>query len=662
MNLTRIAGDPETAQAWGELHKILFFCNGDSSFPSPTANLVSTGEEISMGNGHLDSGTSSFRLKQFLVGNRLSSEMASHERIPKWKALAVLSSDALSSVAYATEEVLIPLSLFATAAVAWSLPIALAIAFLLLIVTMSYQQTIDAYPSGGGAYIVSRENLGTNFGLVAGAALLIDYILTVAVSVASGVENIASAFPWMHEHKVLIGILIILAITIANLRGLRESASIFALPTYLFIGSFVVMIVVGLFRIATGDIPAAAPIVHETYPAIPLFLLLRAFSSGCSALTGIEAISNGIPVFKEPSQRNAKITMVWMSLILGGFFLGITVLSHLLGIIPQEGETTISMLASKVFGHSIFYYVVQASTALILVLAANTSYADFPRLASLLAKDGFLPRQFSSLGDRLVFSNGILGLFVVSSLLIIIFNGDTHALIPLYAVGVFLSFTLSQSGMILHHWKLRQKGWVHSMAFNLAGALTTLVVLLVIATTKFLTGAWIVIVLIPLIVLAFLQVKKHYSYVAKKLGRLPLQLLQSRALGDHYALIPVSGVHPGVVNAINYAQSISKNVEACYVEINPDATNRTQEQWKQTFPTVPLRVLSSPYRSTIEPIIDYVDEVTLNHPDKTITVIIPEFVTKRWYHKLLHNQTALVLYAALRSKKKVVVTSIRYHL
>ncbi len=587
--------------------------------------------------------------------------MAHNERISKSKALAVLSSDALSSVAYATEEVLIPLSLFATAAVAWSLPIAIAIAFLLFIVTISYQQTIDAYPSGGGAYIVSRENLGTNMGLVAGAALLIDYILTVAVSVAAGVENITSAFPYFIEHKALIGVSIIALVTLMNLRGLKESASIFAIPTYFFIFSFVALILTGFYRVWIGEIVSVPPIVHEAYPAIPIFLLLRAFSSGCSALTGIEAISNGIPIFKEPSQRNAKITMIWMSTLLGLFFLGITVLAHLIGIIPKEGETTISILAGTVFGKGIFYYVIQASTALILVLAANTSYADFPRLASLLAKDRFLPRQLSSLGDRLVFSNGIIGLFIVSSALIYIFNGDTHHLIPLYAVGVFLSFTLSQGGMVIHHWKLKQKNWQYSMIFNILGAITTLIVLLVISITKFMSGAWIVIVLIPTIVFVFKKIHNHYVYTAKKLSRLPIIKLQLKTLGDHLAIIPVSGVHPGVVSSINYALSISKNVEACCVELNPATTVSVLNQWNSVFPEVPLRILKSPFRSTIEPIVKFVEEKKAENPDKMITVIIPEFMTRKWYHKFLHNQTAILLYAALRAKKKVVVTSIRYH-
>ena len=602
------------------------------------------------------------RFKKLFVGVPLATSSAHGEQIPKWKALAVLSSDALSSVAYATEEVLIPLSLFAVAAVNWSIPIALSIALLLLIITLSYRQTIDSYPNGGGDYIVSRENLGTQMGLVAGASLLIDYILTVAVSVAAGLENIVSAFPSLSEHKVALGVIVVGLITIVNLRGIRESSSIFALPTYLFLFSFVTMFIVGFWKLANGEIADPAPLVHETYPAIPVFLLLRAFSSGCSALTGIEAISNGIPVFKEPSQKNAKITMIWMSVILGGFFLAITILAHAFRISLNEGQTTISLLSNQIFGRTFFYYLVQVSTALILVLAANTSYADFPRLASLLAKDRFLPRQFASLGDRLVFSNGIIGLFLVSSFLIIIFAGDTHHLLPLYAVGVFLSFTLSQFGMVVHHFKERQPHWIYSLILNFVGGLTTLVVLLVIGITKFMSGAWIVILLIPFFVFLFNQIHSHYIYTAIKLNRKVSRKKDNAILSDHWAIVPISGVHPGVVKSIKYALSISKAVEACLVELAPEQTKSIQTQWQEEFPNIPLRVLSSPFRSTIQPVVKFVEETQEAHKDRTITVIIPEFVTRKWYHKLLHNQTAILLYSALRSKKNVVVTSIRYHL
>jgi amino acid transporter len=602
------------------------------------------------------------RTKRLLVGNPLSTEMACHERIPKWKALAVLSSDALSSVAYATEEILIPLSIFATAAVAWSLPIAFAIVALLLIVTISYQQTIQAYPSGGGAYIVSRENIGTTAGLIAGASLLIDYILTVSVSVAAGVENIASAFPALASHMVLIGSVVILIIMVLNLRGIRESASIFALPTYMFIFSFLGMIAVGAYKFMTGSAIPVAPIIHEAYPAIPIFLLLRAFSSGCSALTGIEAISNGIPVFQDPQQKNAKVTMAWMSIILGSFFLAITVLSHLYGIVPKDGETTVSLLAHQIFGDSKLYYLIPVSTSLILFLAANTSYADFPRLASLLARDRFLPRQLASLGDRLVFSNGIIGLSLFAIFLLVIFNGETHHLIPLYAVGVFLSFTLSQVGMVIHHLKLRQKGWRISLGFNALGALTTFVVLMVISITKFLGGAWMVVVLIPILVMIFRAIESHYLDIAKQLSYqstdLPQELLPIR----HTAIIPVSGIHPGVVDALRYALSISKDVRACYVELDQDARIRMQTQWQAWAPQIPLIIVKSPFRSVITPILTYLDEVEKTSGDDLITVIIPEFITAHWYHQFLHNQTATVLRAMLRLRRGRIVTSVRHHL
>ncbi len=599
--------------------------------------------------------------KRFFVGDPLSNEMIQHEKIPKWKGLAVLSSDALSSVAYATEEVLIPLALFTAAAVAWSMPIALAIGILLFVVTMSYRQTIDAYPNGGGAYTVAKDNLGENAGLVAGAALLIDYILTVSVSVSAGIENIASAFPALLPHKVSLGLLCIFIIMLMNLRGVRESANVFALPTYLFIGSFIIMILVGFWKLASGDTQPVAPIIHEVYPELPLFLLLRAFSSGCVALTGIEAISNGIPIFKNPSQRNAKITMAWMSFILGSFFLAITLLSHLYGIVPQEGETAVSLLARQIFGDNIFYYVIPTATTLILILAANTSYADFPRLSSLLAKDKFLPRQLASLGDRLVFSNGIVGLSIAASILIFLFQGDTHSLIPLYAVGVFLSFTLSQSGMILHHLRCREMGWRKGLLFNSIGAFTTAGVLLVIGATKFTHGAWVVILLIPTFVFIFKQIQKHYVSANEKLSRPAGPPLQAKAL-SHTAIVPVSSIHNGVISAISYALSISKDVKAIYVEFDPETSERLKKEWAETIPTVPLVVLKSPFRSVISPIVDYISSVGKDMNDDMVTVIIPEFVTTKWYHQLLHNQTALILNLALRGRKDVVVTSIRYHL
>ena len=603
------------------------------------------------------------RLKRILVGDPIRTEMAHHERIPKWKALAVLSSDALSSVAYATEEILIPLSLFTMAAVAWSMPIAIAIGLLLLIITISYRQTIDAYPNGGGAYTVAKENLGTTAGLVAGASLLIDYTLTVSVSVAAGVENVVSAFPALAPHQVAMGSAVILLVMFLNLRGIKESASIFALPTYLFIGSILILIAVGAWRIVTGDVPPAAPVIHEAYPAVPIFLLLRAFASGCSALTGVEAISNGIPVFREPSQSNAKATMVWMSVILGGFFLGITLLAHVYGVVPGEGQTAISLLAHRVFGEHWFYYAIPSTTALILFLAANTSYADFPRLASLLAKDRFLPRQLGSLGDRLVFSNGIVMLSAGAIFLLIVFGGATHHLIPLYAVGVFLSFTLSQSGMVLHHLREREPNWMRSMFFNALGAISTFVVLLVIGATKFLHGAWMVVILIPILVILFRRIHGHYVQVGRQLAG-----SRERWSSDftqpvhHTAIVPISGLHPGVIQSLRYASAISRDVRACYIELDAEATARLKAQWELTVPGIALTVIKSPYRSVITPIVDYVGTVERDCGGSTVTVIVPEFVTSKWYHQFLHNQTALLLRAALRSRAKTVVTSVRYHL
>jgi amino acid transporter len=603
------------------------------------------------------------RLKRVILGDPLRTEMAHNERIPKWKALAVLSSDALSSVAYATEEILIPLSLFAMGAIAWSIPIALAIGALLLIITVSYRQTIDAYPGGGGAYTVAKENLGTTAGLVAGASLLIDYTLTVSVSVAAGVENIAAAFPAFGPHKVIFGVIVILIVMFLNLRGIKESSNVFALPTYLFIGSFLVMICVGFWEVATGTVPTVAPVVHEVYPAVPLFLLLRAFASGCSALTGVEAISNGIPVFTEPSQKNAKTTMVWMAVILGGFFVGITLLAHVFGVVPEEGQTIVSLLAHKIFGENRFYYLIPSTTALILFLAANTSYADFPRLASLLAKDRFLPRQLASLGDRLVFSNGIVGLSVGAMLLIVLFGGTTHHLIPLYAVGVFLSFTLSQIGMVVHHWREREPHWIKSTFFNALGGISTFVVLLVIGATKFVHGAWMVVILIPLLVLFFRKINRHYLQVGKQLGAPARNLKQDLTSPvKHTAIVPVSGLHPGVIEALRYATTIAKDVRACYIDLDTEATARLKANWEAVAPGIPLTVIKSPYRSVIRPIIEFVDDVAKTTHDDTITVIVPEFVTAKWYHQFLHNQTALLLRAALRARENTVVTSVRYHL
>jgi len=602
------------------------------------------------------------RVKRIVLGKPLTSEMQEKEKLSKKKALAVLSSDALSSVAYGTEEILIPLALFATGAMAWSLPIAIAVVCLLLVLTASYRQVIDAYPEGGGAYIVAKENLGVGYGLVAGAALLIDYTLTVAVSVAAGVENFASAFPLLQTHKESLGALIILTIAFFNLRGVRQSGSIFAVPTYLFILSVTSMLIVGLYRVAMGELPMAAPIIHEVYPAIPIFLLLRAFSSGCAALTGIEAISNSTTVFRAPTTKHAKTTLVWMAIILGIFFLGITFLTHLLGIAPKIGQTVISQLASTIFGHTAMYYITQVTTVMILVLAANTSYTGFPRLASLLAKDHFLPRQLASIGDRLVFSNGIFGLSIVAIALIVFFRGETHRLIPLYAVGVFLSFTLAQAGMVAHHLRYKKEGWIKSLLINASGMLFTLSTILIITVSKFFTGAWMVVFLIPFLIFLFQRIRTHYQTIGRELslqGEAPPERLEKIS---HTVIVPVSGVHRGVLPALRYAISISDDVRACTIEIDPESTARMKEDWAKWCRGVPLVMLKSPYRSIVRPLLEYLDDVEQTTHAEMITVIIPEFVTARWYHQLLHNQTAFMIRTALLFRKGKVVTSVRYHL
>ncbi len=594
-------------------------------------------------------------LKRKLIGTPLRTAEAPHERLSKFAALAVFSSDALSSVAYATEEILLALMLAGSVGLPWSLPISLAIALLLLIVTTSYRQTIHAYPSGGGAYIVAKDNLGVYPGLIAAAALLIDYVLTVSVSVAAGVAAITSAVPILYPRRVYLGILCIGLITLANLRGVKESGRIFAIPTYLFIFSFAAMIGVGLTRhFYSGEGAVAAQTFALPAQQLTLFLLLRAFASGCTALTGVEAISNGIQAFKYPESRNASATLMWMAGILLTLFLGITVLSHLHHVQPRPGETLVSQLARDIFGSGIFYYVIQAATAMILILAANTSFADFPRLSSILARDRFLPHQLASQGDRLVYSNGIITLGVVASSLIWLFHGETHALIPLYAVGVFLSFTLSQAGMVRHWLALRTSGWRRSVAINGLGAVSTAIVLAVIAATKFIHGAWMVIALIPVMTAVFRRIHEHYTLLAKQLS---LQGFEPKKFREQIAVVPVSGIHRGVVTALQYAKTLSPHVEAVYVDLDVDATEALRRQWDMWSGGTDLVILDSPYRSVLGPLLEYIDGLERSHPDALITVVLPSVVPAKWWHNLLHNQTAWFIKGALLFKKRVIVVT-----
>ena len=584
---------------------------------------------------------------------------ARHERLRKRVALAVFSSDAMSSVAYATEEILLILVLAGTAALHLSLPIALAITGLLAIVALSYQQTIYAYPNGGGSYVVARDNLGDFPGLVTAAALLVDYVLTVSVSVAAGVAAITSAFPTLQPYKVVLGIACIAVIALANIRGLRESGRLFAVPTYAFIASFGLLLGGGAYRFLTGTFTEAEVVAPAAIEPLGWFLVLRAFSSGCTAMTGTEAISNGIPAFRGPSSRNAAITLGWMAIILATLFVGITMLAGVLGVVPSGQETVVSQIARRVFGSGPLYYVIQAVTALILVLAANTSFAGFPRLLSLLSADHFVPRQFANLGERLVFSNGIVVLAAVAALLVVVFEGDTHALIPLYAVGVFISFTLSQSGMVRRWFRLREGAWRRRLTINGVGAVATGIVTVVIAVTKFTHGAWIVVLVIPILIAMFLAMRRHYADVA---GQLSLDGWEGPPPMQHTVLVLVGDVHRGVVRAVHYAQTLAvgASVRAVYVETDPAKTARLEEKWGKWGQGVPLVVLTSPYRSLIRPFLDYVDALQSRSPDHVITVVLPEFIPSRWWQHILHNQTALLLKGALLFRRNTVVTDVPY--
>ena len=599
-------------------------------------------------------------LKRFLVGAPLPTAQSRHERLGKATALAVFASDPLSSVAYATEEILLVLTLAGSAALSYSLPIGVAIAVLIAIVVSSYRQTIRAYPQGGGAYIVARENLGTVPALVAGAALLTDYVLTVSVSVAAGVAAVTSAFPALFPYRVVLGVLAVAAIAVGNLRGVRESGKLFAAPTYLFVGSLLAMLVYGSAGAIFNFLPEAPYEPHRPgLEGVGLILLLRAFSSGCAALTGVEAVSNGVQAFKPPEADNARTVMTWLGVIAIVLFLGTTYLAYDFGLTPKADETIVSQLARRLFGTGVLYYEIQAVTMLILLLAANTSYADFPRLSSFMARDRFMPRQFASQGDRLVFSNGIVILTLLAMLLLVVFHGETHALIPLYAVGVFISFTLSQSGMVVHWLRVREPGWRWRVWVNGVGALVTGVVMVTIAATKFMQGAWIIVLVIPALLLGLLVVNRHYRHVAHELS---LEGFEPPAIARHSVLVLVGDLHRGVVTALAYAQSLSPAAKAIYIEIDLERTRRLEERWGKWGQGVPLVVLTSPYRSLLRPLLGYVDHLQAHAERHVITIVLPEFIPRRWWQNLFHNQTALLIKGALLFRKDVIVTDVPYHL
>lgn len=609
------------------------------------------------------------QINRFLFGQPLPTSAHEEERLSNLAGLAILASDALSSVAYATEEILLVLAVAGSGALGLSLPIAAAIALLLGIVILSYRQTIRAYPKGGGSYIVARENLGLYPGLVAAASLLIDYILTVTVSVSAGIAALTSAIPALHRLTVPLCLLAIALLMLANLRGVREAGRIFMLPTYSFIFSIFLLIGLGLYKQATGQVPSV-PLASEAEPvarSLGLFLILRAFSAGCTALTGVEAISDGVLVFKPPEWKNARRTLLYLGIILAAMFLGITYLVHAYHLVPSEKQTLVSVLGRQVFGNGFPYYFLQISTLLILLLAANTSFADFPRLTYFVARDGFLPRQLAILGDRLVYSNGIRLLSLGAAILVIIFKGQVNALIPLYAVGVFTSFTLSQAGMVRHWFQVKGRGWRASAFLNGLGAMTTAVVLAVIVATKFLLGAWLVVATIPLVVWLFVAIHHHYRMVAAmlKLGSQTVLSFPYRPPVEevtHPAIVLVGHLHRGTVQALDYARTIADEIVAVHVDIGTSDRAALQQQWQQLEADIPLVILDSPYRSVVGPLVDFVSEFEARHPGIFSTVIIPVFVTRNWWEEVLHNQTALFVRAALRVKGSRVVTTVRYYL
>ena len=609
--------------------------------------------------------------KRVLVGRPLATADEGHQRLIKVIALAIFASDAISSTAYATEEILhVLVPHIGMASLGYLIPISLVVMALLFIVITSYRQTIFAYPSGGGSYVVSRDNLGEIPALVAGSSLLVDYVLTVAVSVSAGVAAITSAFPELRDQRVVICLGFILLLTVMNLRGVKESGRVFAVPTYVYVLALGALLTIGLARSIWGDLDALPVDRHaldelteqgKLLSGLTVLLLARAFSSGAVALSGIEAISNGVPAFQPPESRNAAKTLVWMGVILAAFFFGISVLANHLQPTVSEDETILSQMAGAVFGGgSVMYYVLQASTAAILILAANTAYNAFPSMGSILAHDRYLPTQLANRGDRLVFSNGVLLLAGAAGVLVVAFGGITTALIPLYAVGVFTGFTLSQWGMVQHHRKHREASWQLKAAVNAVGAVATGIVTLVVVVSKFTIGAWIPAVVIPVIVVLLKSVKRHYTRVSDRLA-VPVGYKPRRH--THTVVVPVGGVHQGVLAALTYAKSLAPDrLIAVTVVTSAEEADRIQALWEEYNLDVELQALYSPYRELTGPVLAYLDEIDEEYQNDIITVVLPEFVLTKWYQQLLHNQSALMLKARLLFRPNTVVTSVPFHL
>lgn len=602
-------------------------------------------------------------IKRVLIGRPLKTHELGEQKLNKTKALAILSSDALSSVAYGPEQILIVLVTVSAAAFWYSIPIAIGVLILLTALILSYRQIIFAYPHGGGAYVVSKNNLGVNPGLIAGGSLLVDYILTVAVSVSAGTDAITSAFPALHDHNVGIAIVFVIFLTLLNLRGVTESASILAYPVYLFVLSLFILIGVGLYNIITGGVsPELHSPIGTPVAGISLFILLRAFASGSSALTGVEAISNAIPNFKDPAPNNAAKTLMAMGALLAVLFSGIVFLSYYYGISPHPKVTVVSQLAEETFGRNLIYFFVQGTTALILILAANTGYSAFPLLAVNLAKDKFIPRMFLIRGDRLGYSNGILMLGVASIILIVAFQAETEHLIPLYAVGVFIPFTLSQTGMIIKWIREKPQGWLPKLIVNSIGALISLTVTIIFFLTKF-NQVWSILVFLPIIIFVFHRIRKHYEAVGDQLRLTTCE--HDMKINGNVVIVPVAGITRVVENSLNYAKALSPDqIIAVYVAFERDNEKIFEEKWNKWQPDVRLVTLHSHYRSIVSPLIKFIDTIEhkASESNYQVTVVIPQFIPKKGWHNILHNQSGIFLRTSLLYRRNVVITTVPFHL
>lgn len=611
--------------------------------------------------------------KQFLrwiFGKSLETDRLGDEKFNVFWGMPVLSSDAISSVAYAVEEMLyVLMPVVGIASFIWMPKIAITIILLLLILTFSYRHVVDAYPNGGGAYIVAKENLGPLYGLIAGASLSVDYTLTVAVSICAGTAALISAMPGLFPHRVAIAVIIIILLVIGNVRGIKESSRIFSIPTYAFILAVIALVVFGIIKHATGNNPSVPDpsISNLTFgtQAVTLFLLLKAFASGCSALTGVEAVSNAVPNFQDPAPQNAKNSYTLLVIAIIICFGGVAYLAKIYHAVPTPELTVMAQISLDVFGKGGMFYIIQAATAIILAMAANTAFAGFPTLLSVIAQDGYAPRQMALRGHRLNFTNGITFLAIFAIILVVIFKADTHLLIALYAVGVFTSFTLSQTGMLVHWFRLKSKGWQYKAAVNGLGALTTFIAVIIVAVTKFTSGAWIVIIVVPLIVMLMYKIKQHYRSIAQQLD-IPNDMLGRLDLdnpSEHHVIIPIDSLNGMVIKALRYARSMSQEVEAFHVETYAGEADKLRRKWDMLNTRIPLVIKQSPYRDVVGTLIEYIDsEEHASRPGDLITVLLPQFLVRKWYEALLHNNTSLFIANALFSKHNVVVSVLPFHL